>query len=541
MPVRESEKKPNKKTEDTINYPLPREGRLDLTQTRIRHNEKPYSIALKNIQGNILKGHDRNEAILLFLKFEGPRAKVKRQIATFAKFKDVGIPGTITSASLQLEEFELFHNHKIPGGTFVNFFLTANGYEYLGFSKKGMKDKNFDENFINGMQKSQKNLNDPDPRFWDTLYQKPEEIHGMLLVADDEKSHFGPIVQIIREKVLQDENRETLASIVGVEHASQLRNDQEQPIEHFGFRDGITNPLFLESDKKNVSDYGGQTEWVPWAPLEVVLDRDPLVEGGYGSYMVFRKLEQHVRLFETIIRNFAADTLGLNPESEEGLEKARALIMGRFRDGTPVELRDTPYSSRYVNENYNNFTYQNDPSGTQCPFHAHIRKMNPRSEPLDEKVENQKDPRMTYSNRSIVRRGMTYGERNTQIESQGLSHVPNNGVGLLFLCFQRNIKEQFEYLQEQMANNADFPEKMTGLDPIAGQFDSELKIVENSPELKKQWNSSTPPPQQWPTTWGRGEKRFVNALQSCVTLKGGEYFFAPSIVFLREIERIKEF
>ena len=506
-----------------------------LEQREIKHGLEE----LTDLQANILKGHDRNEAIFILLKFEGSQSDLKSQIAKFAEFKDDGIPGTVSSASQQLEEFELYRTHGIPSGTLVNFFLTAKGYDYLGFSKKALS-KDFDEQFVKGMQQSREKLNDPDPRFWDQQYQESGEIHAMLMVANDYRSNLGELVQIIREKVLiksVDNKRKKLASIIGVEHASQLRNDQEQPIEHFGYRDGISNPLFLDSDKDNITAYGGKGNWDPRAHLGLVLVHDPLWKQGYGSYLVFRKLEQHVRLFETIIRTFAADTLGLNSESEEDLEQARALLMGRFRDGTPLALRPSPYSSRYANENYNNFNYTEDTLGTKCPFHAHIRKMNPRDDPgeTDKKykgtIEEEKKTEPVRKDRRIVRRGMTYGDRNTQLESQGLSHLPNNGIGLLFMCFQANIEDQFEFLQEQMANNADFPKERTGLDPIAGQF-LELKEDKKTGEF----STSTPPPQQWPAPWGEEKKLFLNALQSCVTLKGGEYFFAPSIGFLKNIE-----
>lgn len=507
-----------------------------LNKTRIDHEDKLYSAALDDIQGNILKGHDRNNAIIFFLKFEvkerrklskRKQGKVKEQIAKFAKFK------WLTSTFLQLKEWELFHRYKIPGGPFVHFLLSAKGYEALGISLKG-----FDAHFVKGMQSFKDDLNDLDPQHnWEPKYQNSEDIHALLLIAEDGEGTLGGIVRIILSYVLQNEKGEEMASIVGVEHASQLRNGEEQPIEHFGFRDGISNPLFLKSDQETVNAYGGDTHWKPWAPLKLALVQDPLYKDGYGSYLVFRKLEQHVHFFETIIRTFAADKLGLNPESEEDLEYTRALLMGRFRDGTPLTLRDSSYT--YGNKNYNNFTYTDetigtsDSNGTKCPFHAHIRKMNPRDDPQesDKKYQGTETGAKDSKDRRIVRRGMTYGDRNKQLESQGLSLLPDSGIGLLFMCYQSDIKEQFEYLQGQMANNADFPEKKTGLDPITGQFDPELKFDEES----KEWSSSTPPPQQWPFPWDSGNKLEVDALQSCVTLKGGEYFFAPSIGFLQNI------
>lgn len=157
-----------------------------------------------------------------------------------------------------------------------------------------------------------------------------------------------------------------------------IKNRKWQAIEHFGFRDGISQPLFLKEDIERVAKEQGTDKWNPTAPLELVLVKDPLGEGdhSFGSYCVYRKLEQDVRGFKEAERELARK-LGL---SGKNAERAGALAVGRFRDGTPVTLSPTEQNPEPVS---NNFNYDEDQEGTKCPFHAHIRKTNPRGDKND--------------------------------------------------------------------------------------------------------------------------------------------------------------
>jgi deferrochelatase/peroxidase EfeB len=87
------------------------------------------------------------------------------------------------------------------------------------------------------------------------------------------------------------------------------------------------------------------------------------------------------------------------------------------------------------------------------------------------------------------------------------------------MCYQRNIKRQFEFLQSRGVNNANFLHKDTGVDAVIGQ------TCDGQPMLRK-----------WPATWrAPRDKHMALGLESLVTLKGGEYFFAPSINFLKSL------
>ena len=110
----------------------------------------------------------------------------------------------------------------------------------------------------------------------------------------------------------------------------------------------------------------------------------------------------------------------------------------------------------------------------------------------------------------IVRRSINFGRP---------EDVGTSPVGMYFLCFQADLGLQFEFIQATWANTVGFLQPSTGVDPIIGQ------------------RNNLPQGQEWPKAWGdpsAGSTRVQ--VSDFVTLKGGEYFFAPSVGFLKNIE-----
>jgi Dyp-type peroxidase family len=215
-----------------------------------------------------------------------------------------------------------------------------------------------------------------------------------------------------------------------------------------------------------------------------------------GTYLVFRKLEQNVRAFKEYEIHLAT-ALGFPGD----VKRAGALIVGRFEDGTPIVRQHIAGQPASIP---NNFTYDDDPTGQRCPLQAHIRKVNPRKKGI-------------HISR-IVRRGITYGKREKEPkDNPSLEELPSEGVGILFMCYQKNIKEHFEFLQRDWASNLDFPVKGTGIDPIIGQP-----------------GSTGTGEDKWPVRPG-GELHRPFPVRCFVKLKGGEYFFAPSIYFFKNL------
>jgi deferrochelatase/peroxidase EfeB len=182
---------------------------------------------------------------------------------------------------------------------------------------------------------------------------------------------------------------------------------------------------------------------------------------------------------------------------------AGAMVIGRFPNGTPVALHKQP-----EREVENDFLYsRSDRKGNRCPFSAHIRKTNPRG--------GSGASLAAERTHRIARRGITYGDPTPP--DGDLSTLPKTGVGLLFQCCQADLANQFEHLQHQWASNAQFPKPKTGKDPVIGQLANRAVGRLHFPE-----------------TWGKSG-RAPFSFQSFVSMKGGEYFFAPSIPFLRSL------
>ncbi|MEM6611216.1 MAG: Dyp-type peroxidase [Cyanobacteria bacterium P01_C01_bin.72] len=446
-------------------------------------NPGKYQTLLSDLQGNILKGHGREHSVHLFVQWKPEQIpQAKEWIRAFTQTY-------VTSAQKQSDEAINYKQNGICGGFFANFYLTRFGYEALGYDPFQVP-KN--QPFTMGMKNPQirEFLGDPEVENWETGFK--QEIHALILIADDNINELLQLVNQVTAKL------RPVAHILHREDGFVIRNAAGQAIEHFGFVDGVSQPLFLQRDIAKATS-GGFDKWDPRASLDLVLVKDPngKTEDSYGSYLVYRKLEQNVKAFR-------ADQEQLAQQLKIDDELAGAMVMGRFPDGTPLTESDKPNSPTTPPLNFN---YDEDVSGSKCPFHAHVRKTNPRGDTgrvesspgFDEALEVEKS-------HQIVRRAISYGESNTANE-------PERGSGLLFLCFQANIENQFNFMQARWANADRFVKVGVGPDPVIGQ-----------PEGV----------QRYPKVWGESETEDYG-FKLWVFMQGGEYFFAPSISFLSEM------
>ncbi|MDQ3181659.1 MAG: Dyp-type peroxidase [Acidobacteriota bacterium] len=457
---------------------------------------------LDDLQGNILKGHGRNNTINLFLQFDAAQSATAR---AFVKI----LANKVTSASKQFADTERFKasNKQIPGDTFVALFLSFAGYQALGINAAQIPG---DASFQAGLQAQGGILNDPPVNKWDTHFQGA--VHAMVLIGDDDK--------VKREQMQHDiiALMSSAVKLVGKEKGLAMRNTSNDGIEHFGYVDGRSQPLLLVEDIENETDTTDGTHvWNPAFPLKQALVPCPGGTAGtsFGSYFVFRKLEQNVKGFKKREQK-VADILQL-PEKDR--ELAGAMIVGRFEDGTPVTQH---FEDGADNPVPNNFNYESDTKGAKCPFHGHIRKTNPRGESVGAFAADVEEERSHI----MARRGITYGKRvwengavNTVLDE---NHLPSKNVGLLFMAYQNDIGNQFEFTQRFWANNEGFVKSdpitgqpLTGLDPIIGQGVPTIQLQQSR-------------------EWGKDNKGSFDH-RSFVTLKGGEYFYAPCVSFLKSV------
>ncbi|GIH28051.1 peroxidase [Acrocarpospora phusangensis] len=429
---------------------------------------------LATLQPNILRSHVREHLTVLLLRFAVP-ADGRRFVRALAPL--------MKSAGTHLEEIRRFSRYGIRGTPYIGLGLSRSGYRHLGHEISDLR-KFGDLAFQEGMKKRGRILDDPPSHEWDAAYQR--DIHAVVIVADADAAAHRRVLARIRALVPPE------ARVLGEETGVAQRDKAGEGIEHFGYAHGRSQPLFLADQVVKEPAH----DWNPFFPLAQILVPDPLAPDPgrhFGSYLVFRKLEQNVRAFQQAVQDLA-EALGLSEA------RAGALLVGRFRNGTPLHLNPEPHPDGWAVRN--DFRYGGD-SGGRCPLSAHIRKANPR-DGLERGV-------------MMARRGQTYGVRTDQPWDDAPPETrPTCGVGLLFMAFNASLETQFEFVQQSWVNNPSYPAENTGPDPVAGQGPREV-------------------PTRLPEAWDAPVARAIARLPQTVTMRGGEYFFVPSLAYLRQI------
>lgn len=272
--------------------------------------------------------------------------------------------------------------------------------------------------------------------------------------------------------------------------------------EHFGFRDGISQPFVdmkLGKPMRGGATPGRNGTWEAVAPGEIYLGfpdedgteaRQPankrLREG--GTYLVFRKLEQDVAGFRAFLER-------QRPDDKSAQQKLAAQFMGRWKDGTPLVLAPDSAVSFGPEKDHliNDFLYRrDDPDGEKCPLGSHARRCNPRDI----------GDRNSVRRNRILRRGIGYGGPLLEDNSTG----DGKKRGLLFIAANARIDLQFEVIQADWMNRSEFlGQAGLGRCPIAG-------VNSGKPE---------------DGFFEAGAHTPVTGIPQFVIMRGGDYFFAP--------------
>jgi Dyp-type peroxidase family len=303
--------------------------------------------------------------------------------------------------------------------------------------------------------------------------------------------------------------------------------------EHFGFRDNITDPKPVPvGNPGGVADGVDYTEFIltggalPHGP-----DPTPPAWTANGSYMVFRRLRQHVAAFRDRAATAATE---LNPHVPPANALTgpffQAKCVGRWPDGTAVGETATPVLTGPTD--ITAMDYIGDRPGMKIPRFSHIRKGHPRDLGKDSSG-NPIAGQDTAQNHRLIRRGIPYGPALPE-------GAPDDGRdrGLLFVAYQASLSEQFEFIAGQWLNIRAFPElaanvqaplpgtnRRAGEDPIVGA---------NSDGLAVQRLILYP---TTATTSGANVSITVQQvlLDKFVTMRGGGYFFCPGIASLAQL------
>jgi Dyp-type peroxidase family len=462
---------------------------------------------LGELQANILKGHGRHHTGHVFLSFQGMApAAVAALVRTLGR--------ACTSAYAQLRTNKRYPPY-LDGGVVRCMFLSARGYKALGVTPPA------GEAFGAGMAARQSVLHDPARADWDPAGWREQAPDAMFLVADADAN------AVTRDLSgwLNGTGARILVIERGLQQTRQFRpGGDAEGVEHFGYVDGRSQPLFLTEDiAREAQDVAAETadpvhpgapKWdFRFNPSQfIVADPHGRRPHSAGSYFVFRKLEQDVRGFNAAEEALGHALFGAAATPEQ-LDRAGAMVVGRFEDGTPLVASATGVAQAVPN----GFTYDGDPKGSRCPFHAHIRKTNPRGD-----VARNIPGVPASADRApiMARRGITYGAKRPMSadgsEFDDAGREPVHDSGLLFMAYMADLEAQFEFTQQSWANNPDFVRPGTGSDPVMGQSDTA------SAHLHTYLDGHTP-----------GATPSQHSFANFVHMRGGEYFFAPSLSFLR--------
>lgn len=459
---------------------------METTTTSIAVNEL-FNDLLDDLQPGILKHHGRTHAFHLFLRF-GEANIAKHWIQDY-------LAPRIKSAKKQLLGVQARHlDESFDGGAVIVFALSVFGYKKLGIPENLLPS---DVAFKLGMKKRWAEImDDKSQTGWERELAADND--AIIIVADSDEETAKSIVAYIEYELEELKAGEIFYKQKG----TVLRNEHGVGIEHFGYADGVSQPLFLNEEIEAQRNNG---VWQDKANLDILLVRDKggKYEESYGSYLVFRKLEQNVSGFketeEKLSQQFNSGQGVLDKYGNPNSELAGSMLVGRFEDGTAVIMDSNEIGIIHEKQLNNDFNYHTDISkpGAKCPYLAHVRLTNTRTP--DGPIR-------------ITRRGIPYNDIGRNVNDLD-NDKPPFGVGLLFMCYQANIENQFEAIQKK-ANE--------GFDAVIGQ-----KPV-TAITLPLQWGLA-----------GQHTVQINNIKKGLtfnfVTNKGGEYFFTPSISFLKNI------
>ncbi len=450
-----------------------------------------------DIQGFVLRGYNFPFARYIFL--EVLEAKGAR------KFVDDTLPYITTG--------ERWDEGK-PQST-VNIAFTHKALSLMQLPDASLLS--FPVEFLQGMKARAAVLGDRarnSPERWDGIWQN-EVAHIWLAVNAQSLAALTSCCDKLQGLVADNSGG---VRIVGQQEAASLKIDGQFSFkEHFGYTDGFGNPDYLGIERKSQPGQGKLMKDGSWAPLatgelllgyadeagELPVAPLPHLLANNGTFMVYRKLHQNVAAFRDYLEEKGKAYAG-------GKEKLAAKFVGRWRDGTPTLLSPDKEDLTLANDpNRNvNFTFGKDPTGAKCPLGAHLRRVNPRDAFGFETL--------LINRRRITRRGLPYGSYVP--EDQPVSDNEERGVA--FMVLNACISRQFEFVQQQWIEYGNDSHQGNDRDLLLGNHS-------DSPNGSKFVVQGSEDPNNPPFICG--------GLTNFVELRGGDYFFVPSMTALKMI------
>jgi deferrochelatase/peroxidase EfeB len=460
--------------------------------------------------------------------------------------------------------------------------FTAAGLRKLGVDEKIMAG--FSPEFVEGMAGDKNRSlrlgdigeNDPEKWKWGVGDSEP---HVLLILLASDAKRLEPLVDSMLEQALD----------AGLSKIDVLATSDMKGLEPFGFVDGGSQPSFdwdrprtpgtkADRDYTNLlalgelllgyrNEYGLLTERPLLAADQknaAILRRDghPADRGDLGlngTYLVFRQLDQHVVRFWQWVAGEAA-RVGV------AMDELAESMVGRKLNGKPLADLSLGRSIPGVDASdadVNDFLYDTDPEGLSCPIGAHIRRANPRTGdapggrqgPLDNFLVTlgltfRRDHAATSSTlpwprnttvwpfarseddavasarfHRVLRRGREYGEQ--IVRDKAIDPATQEAeAGIHFICLNANIARQFEFIQTAWIASAKFAALTGEQDPLLGNREPFPDApFAKTPQCTAGFSRPSAPP----------NCRHSTKLPQFINVRGGAYFFLPSLTALRWI------
>ncbi len=437
-----------------------------------------------------------------------------------------------------------------PPTTAVQVAFTAAGLRALGVARSVVES--FSPEFLSGMTEESRarRLGDVEsnaPKKWSWGYQN--RVPHLVVMFFAEPGGLPGLLQSSKANGWD----------AAFDEMEWLETADLDGIEPFGFTDGISQPQIDWDRRRDVTrpqlDYSNVValgEFLLGYPNEYhkysdrpLLDPDAASRGllaaedvpekkdvgRNGTYLVIRTLKQDVRSFWKFVHEQSAG-------SAEEAEKLAAAFVGRTRAGDPLVPTQTQAipgidHSDPEQVRQNQFTFAKDPAGVRCPFGAHVHRANPRNTDYPGRPTGlaklitmlgfgpkgfRDDLMSSVRFHRILRRGREFG-RELKPEDALKPAPPNEPErGLHFACLNANILRQFEFLQNAWHMNTKFSGLTDESDPLLGN----RVAIPGCPVTS---NFTMPD--------GNGVPRRISGLPQFVTVRGGAYFFLPSLRALR--------
>lgn len=465
-------------------------------------------LELEDIQGLVARGYGNVRAASFLLLAIEDGAAARRWLGSLIE--------SITPASQR------------PVGQSVHVAFTASGLARLGLDP--LVEGGFSPEFVGGMVTPHKrrllgDVGTSAPEAWAWGGPTTPQVDALVLLYATDGAELDRL-RIFHVTRLSGEGMRLVAT---------LDTRELDAFEHFGFHDGISQPIIEGlsktgpwADTLRAGEFilGYPNEYGLFTPRPFVrpsMDPEGLLPthstqigshdlGRNGSYLVLRQLRQYAHRFWRYV-DAATKREGLADDPAARTHLAARLV-GRWPSGAPLALAPEADDERLADAN--DFGYHGpDQYGYRCPIGSHARRANPRDSLEPE--PGSRNSILVGKRHRILRRGRGYGPRIDMQAALASDEDLDEERGLHFMCLNANLARQFEFVQHSWINDPRFAGLYKDPDPLVG---------------------GTTQPERAFTIQGDPLRSRLRGIPEFTSVRGGGYFFLPGLRAIRYLANI---